>query len=443
MKVFYSLLAAAMTAGCAQCAMAQTVTSVKIGIKSNSGAIGNPVTEGKLAVGGTRTYAAIVEPAEAASLPVTWSVSHPEYAVFDASTAGKIRGIGAGTTILTAEVGGVKADYTLTVAQKAAKVGDYYFSNDSWEASGIVDGKTCIGVVFYVDPSDESGMTGKIVSLDEAKQLQWSLASADQPGALSETDGMANLAAIRSVSGWENTFAAEAWCASKTDGNLQWYLPAIGELRQLFAASCGLTWVASGAAEGTTQINDWTEVNVTMRPADPADNTADKTNPYPDKREAFNKKFTNIGATPLNESGTLRYWSSTQYAEDFAMQLSFEGGYPMSYPRQYVFDQTRAIARFPLDNEGTTGIDTPAAADDTAARVAIYPNPAVSTATVEARTEITSVQVYSLIGSLTAAKATTDGNTATIDVEPLAPGTYIVAVATADGSRSSAKLIKR
>ena len=37
MKVFYSLIAAAMTAACAQCAMAQTVTSVKIGIKSNSG----------------------------------------------------------------------------------------------------------------------------------------------------------------------------------------------------------------------------------------------------------------------------------------------------------------------------------------------------------------------------------------------------------------------
>ena len=111
------------------------------------------------------------------------------------------------------------------MAQKAAKVGDYYFSNGSWESSGIVAGKTCIGVVFYVDPSDENGMTGKIVSLDEADQLQWSLASAGQPGAVSETDGLVNLDAIRSVNGWENTFAAEAWCASKTDGGLQWYLP--------------------------------------------------------------------------------------------------------------------------------------------------------------------------------------------------------------------------
>lgn len=75
--------------------------------------------------------------------------------------------------------------------------------------------------------------------------------------------------------------------------------------------------------------------------------------------------------------------------------------------------------------------------------MAIRPNPAVSTATIEAGTAITAVQVYSLIGSLTAAKAAIDGTTATIDVETLAPGTYVVTVATADGSRRSAKLIKR
>ena len=43
----------------------------------------------------------------------------------------------------------------------------------------------------------------------------------------------------------------------------------------------------------------------------------------------------------------------------------------------------------------------------------------------------------------TAAKAAIDGTTATINVETLAPGTYVVTVATADGSRRSAKLIKR
>ena len=44
---------------------------------------------------------------------------------------------------------------------------------------------------------------------------------------------------------------------------------------------------------------------------------------------------------------------------------------------------------------------------------------------------------------LAAAKAAIDGPTATINVETLAPGTYVVTVATADGSRRSAKLIKR
>lgn len=440
MKVFYTFLSfVALTAASAQCVMAQTVTSLQLAVSTKPT---TPVTEGKLAVGGTRTLVTIVEPAEAASLPVTWSVSDPNLAAFDAKTPGKFRGMAPGTAIITAEVGGVKASYTVAVTQKPAKVGDYYFSNNTWEPSGIVAGKTCIGVIFYVDPADATGMTGKIVSLDEAKELQWSTSSVKQPGAVSELDGLANLAAIKKVSGWECEFPAEAWCAGKTDGGLQWYLPAVGELRQLFAASCGLTWVESGAAEGTKEINDWTEMNVTMRPADPADDTENDTNPYPAERAAFNKKFTNIGATALNASGTLRYWSSTEYASDFAMELSFEGGFPMSYPRHYGFDETRAIARFPLD-KGTSGIESIAGNDASSAAPAIYPNPAVSVTTLAAQSELAAVHVYSLTGALTAAKATINGTTATIDVEMLAPGTYIVAATTADGSRLSAKLIKR
>lgn len=440
MKVFYPLFTfAALTIASTQCMLAQTVTSLQLAVSTKPT---TPVTDGKLAVGGTRTLVTIVEPAEAASLPVTWSVSDPNLAAFDATTAGKFRGMAPGTAIITAEVGGVKASYTVAVTQKAAKVGDYYFSNNTWESSGIVAGKTCIGVIFYVDPADATGMTGKIVSLDEAKELQWSLASVDQPGAVSELDGIANLNAIKKVSGWENKFAAEAWCAGKTDGDLQWYLPAVGELRQLFAASCGLTWVESGAAEDTKEINDWTEMNVTMRPADPADDTENKTNPYPSARATFNKKFTNIGATALNADGTIRYWSSTQYASDFAMQLSFEGGYPLSQPRQYIFDHTRAIARFPLD-KGTSGIESIAGNDASDAAPVLYPNPAVSVTTLAAPTELAEVHVYSLTGALTAAKGAINGTTATIDVEMLAPGTYIVAATTTDGARLSAKLIKR
>lgn len=436
MKVFYTLITTALfVAGGLQCAIAQTVTSLKLAVSTKPTVA---VTEGKLAVGGTRTLVTIVEPAEAKSLPVTWSISDPSIAALDAKVAGKFRGMAAGTAVVTAEVGGVKASYTVAVSQKDAKVGDFYFSNNTWESSGgIVEGKKCIGIVFYVNPDNKQ--SGKIVSLDEAKELMWSLASAAQPGAVSVYDGMANLAAIKSVADWQEKFEAEAWCASKTEGELQWYLPAIAELRQLFAATCGLTWVESGAsAEG--EINDWTELNKTMTPADPADDTAEKTNPYPSQRAAFNKKFTNIGATALNADGTTRYWSSTQYESDFAMELSFEGGYPMAYPRQYIFDKVRAIAKFPLD-KGTSAIET--VGGNVRTEFSVSHDSAAGVAFISAGAGIASVQVYSLAGSLTVAKAQVDGTSATVDTAALVPGTYIVVTTLSDGSRRSAKIMKR
>ncbi len=331
-------------------AQAQEVTSLQIAVSTKPTVA---VTEGKLAVGGTRTLVTIVEPASAASLPVTWSIDDESIAAFVAGTPGKIRGMGAGVAVVTAEVGGVTADYTVTVSQKDAKVGDFYFSNNSWEASGIVDGKECIGMIFYVNPDNKQ--SGKIVSLDEATQLKWSLAETAQPGAVSDIDGAANLKAIKGVSGWESNFEAEAWCAAKDGGNLNWYLPAIDELRQLFAASCGLTWVESGADEANKEINNWTGISVTMLPGD-------ETNPYPEERAAFNKKLTNIGATALNADGTTRYWSSTEYGDDFAQLLSFEGGYAMSQPRQYFHvGNTRAIATFPSVKEDLSAIDSIAA----------------------------------------------------------------------------------
>ncbi|WP_295731156.1 T9SS type A sorting domain-containing protein [uncultured Muribaculum sp.] len=438
MKVFYPLITTALlVAGGLQYGMAQNVTSLQLAVSTKPTVA---VTEGKLAVGGTRTLVTIVEPAEAESLPVTWSVSDPAIVALDAKTAGKFRGMAPGTAVVTAEVGGVEASYTVAVSQKDAKVGDFYFSNNTWEsAGGIVTGKTCIGIVFYVDPTNKQ--SGKIVSLDEAKEMKWSPETLEQPGAVSEFDGMANLAAIKGVAGWQEKFDAEAWCTSKTDGGLQWYLPAIAELRQLFAATCGLTWVESGASEGTKEINDWTELNVTMTPSDPADDSEGKINPYPSQRAAFNKKFTNIGATAFNADGTTRYWSSTQYATDFAMMLSFEGGFPMIYPKQYFFDNVRAIAKFPLDL-GTSAIESIAVGGNSSEFSVLY-NPSTGIADIRAAIGITSVQVYSLAGSITAVKTNIDGASAKVDVSGFIPGTYIVIATLSDGSRHSAKIMKR
>lgn len=314
---------------------------------------GKPATEGKLAVGGTRTLVAVTTPADASD-PVTWSSSEPDIIAFDKTVAGKIRGMRPGTTVITAKAGAASAQYTVTVSLKDPKVGQYFFSDNTWEASGIVSGKTCVGVIFYIDPNDKR--TGKIVSLDEAPNLKWSSEDATSPAAENALNGWDNLAKISAIPGWQNDFDAEAWCVDKNVADVKWYLPALDELRQLFAASCGLRWVESGADEAAGEINNWTGNSVTMLPGDNID-------PYPAERAAFNQYFTKIGATPLTAD---KYWSSTEFGEQFAQFLSFEGGYSNLQPKQYFhICRTRAIATFSekgfLSAVSDIAVDAPAA----------------------------------------------------------------------------------
>ena len=96
-------------------------------------------------------------------------------------------------------------------------VGDYY--ND-----GVRE-----GVVFEVSAD---GRHGKIVSMKQsAGKLQWSLGRAEQKrliGADSTTDGAANMAKVKTISGWRDKYPAFKWCADLGEG---WYLPSREELK--------------------------------------------------------------------------------------------------------------------------------------------------------------------------------------------------------------------
>ena len=100
---------------------------------------------------------------------------------------------------------------------KTYKVGDYY--ND-----GVRE-----GVVFEVSAD---GRHGKIVSMKQsARELLWSSDSAEQKrliGADSEIDGAANMAKVKTISGWRSKYPAFKWCADLGEG---WYLPSIKELK--------------------------------------------------------------------------------------------------------------------------------------------------------------------------------------------------------------------
>lgn len=420
LKIFAALTVFAISASMS--AQNIPVESVTINVSNK------PATSGKLSVGGVRTLVAVVSPANATDKTVTWTSSNPDIITFDKTTAGKIRGFRPGTTVITATAGGVKAEYTVEVSLKDAKVGQYFFSDNTWEASGIVEGKTCVGVIFYLNPDKRSG---KIVSLDEAPNLKWSTAAAESPKAESAIDGESNLAKIQAISNWQESFDAEAWCVAKNSGDIRWYLPAVDELRQLFAATCGLTWVESGADESKKEINNWTGNSVTMLPGD-------NINPYPDERAAFNKYFTNIGATPFTAD---KYWSSTEFNSEFAQFLSFEGGYSNSQPKQYFHVcRTRAIATF--SEKGSTGAVESIGISPTEKSLRIEYSAGASEATVYASSAIRDIAVYSVSGAAVSAKSVAGIYTASVSIENLTPGMYIIVAGTEKGI-CSGKLMKK
>ena len=100
---------------------------------------------------------------------------------------------------------------------KKYSVGDYY--ND-----GVRE-----GVVFEVSAD---GRHGKIVSMEQSvKKLEWASDAAEYKrliGANSETNGVANMAKVRAISGWRDKYPAFKWCADLGEG---WYLPSIEELK--------------------------------------------------------------------------------------------------------------------------------------------------------------------------------------------------------------------
>lgn len=386
------------------------------------------VTSNKLAVGGSRTYKAEVLPATATEKTVTWDSSDPRVATIDAN--GKVRGMAPGTTTLTAACGGKSASLDLTVSLKDAKVGYYLFNDGTWEQGAIVPGKTCVGYIYYVNADNRSG---KAVSLDEQEQLMWSKALAPVPEGTDVLDGMLNRSKITVLADWEENFPAEAWCVAKSDDRFEWYLPAVDELRQLFAASCGLKWVESGADEANKEVNNWTGNSVTMVQKDGEPDI----DPYPTERAAFNANLAKAGGTALSAD---KYWSSTLMSDEMATFLSFEGGYSNGQPKQYFHVcRTRAITRFTEPSPLTTGVEciTSAGASVVDFRLG------TTFAEVIAPYVVKNVEVWSMSGARLSAEVEYEGSSARIDFSALQPGTVGIITVVTDEGRNSARFVRR
>ena len=385
-------------------------------------------TSAKLAVGGSRTYKAEILPAEAAaSAQVEWTSSEPRVATITAN--GKVRGMFPGTTVVRAICGGKSAELTLTVALKAPKVGNYLFSDGTWEQGAVVEGKTCVGMIYYINAD---GRTGKAVSLDEGEQLSWSKATVGVPAANNVIDGAANCTEIAKEPDWASGFQAANWCVSKSNENLKWYLPAVDEMRQLFAATCGLTWVEKDADTSKGQVNNWTGNSVTMVYKDGQPDI----NPYPEARAAFNTNLAKAKGVALAAD---KYWTSTMMSNDLVNFFSFEGGYSNGQPKQYFHVcRTRAITSFP-DPEPIVPMPTSITEVKKHGALAVYM--AGGEATLCAPKAIKAVEVYTLMGEKLGVDANISGSQATLS---LPQGTLCLAVVTmADGTKATAKLLAR
>ncbi len=142
-----------------------------------------------------------------------------------------------------------------------------------------------LGMIFWVDPSDRT--IGKAVSLArlEGKPFESTMKA---HGAESRVDGLANTALYTEHTAEE----AAGYCTAMGEG---WYLPALGELNELFDAYNGVGHADPSFIAATIET---------------------LTDPEKMARAAFDKMLTDLGGTVIDATTSgngQSYWSSTEY----------------------------------------------------------------------------------------------------------------------------------
>ena len=156
-----------------------------------------------LGVGESATLLATVAPENATNKSVTWESSDPAIATVD--SVGVVTGVAAGDATITVTTvdGGYPAQCEVTVTAGSAMdvhVGDYYYS-DGTVSSTFDEGKTPVGIVFYVGDNTQNDVKlaadfpnathGLVISVQERPNSAWSTQVGNLASALNR--GMDNL----------------------------------------------------------------------------------------------------------------------------------------------------------------------------------------------------------------------------------------------------------
>jgi hypothetical protein len=169
-----------------------------------------------------------------------------------------------------------------TISVPPIAIGDILCTDGTVEkvASWPVEGKTAMGIVFYVDNTDEHGWAVHLQ--DQSTNVSWGGYGTDISSlnnkntareALTDLDGHLNTQKIRSAGGIYSYPAA--W---SVDFNNEWYLPALGQLKQLHVEM--------------VTVNNSLQV---------------------------------VGGTPLYTNTQHYYWSSTEYSQNSSYSVSYFG----------------------------------------------------------------------------------------------------------------------
>ena len=167
---------------------------------------------------------------------------------------------------------------TVTVTQQCLEIPDNALVVGQMTEDGL-------GMIFWVDP--ENPTVGKAISLQRLEGKAFELAP-KLHGATSLIDGKANTALFTEHTAEE----AAGYCVAMGEG---WYLPAVRELHELFAAYNGIPFEGDGFTNATP------------------DKISDKEKMA---RAAFDKLLTDLGGTIINKAAETgngeSYWSSTE-----------------------------------------------------------------------------------------------------------------------------------
>lgn len=261
---------------------------------------------------------------EQTSYNVSWSSADESVATVDEN--GIVTGIAEGETEVVAKVYAKKIVCNVKILS-GPQIGDFYYEDNTYSTE-LDKNKKVIGIIVALNVD---GYKGKILSLDEFEAPWGPMKDLD---AINEFDGKANHKVVEMEENWQADYPGFAWAKEKTEGGLEWYIPANREWRQVIAGTRGLKWVESGGdPQYSGTISDW-----------------DGLYPMPyfvyfeEQFELFNKRLEEIGASRLDKF----YWSSvnrTKYAYSAAWTVSSSSG-SLSYEQKSSARPFRAIAGF-------------------------------------------------------------------------------------------------